>query len=312
MRSKDEMHNLVSGTLAALIPSAGSTLSNELRTHAERLIVRLEDPYFRVMLTQLTSKDWSKVLEEESLPLRERLAIAFQFLEDEALSTYLTRTTDRACTRGDIEGLVITGLTPSSMDILQSYVDRTGDAQTAAILASHVCPAKFFDARAERWLETYRDLLDGFKLFHHRVAFDVERGQILQEAVLNGDLAPFDWAPKQILIRCNYCSKPMNPVLGETQKGRPTACPHCSRALPRCSVCLTTLSIVPDCTRDVGLSQSQAAYQDTIDDAIVICQTCRHGGHASHILDWFFGEDGARSRGMCPVADCDCHCADEF
>jgi hypothetical protein len=37
---------------------------------------------------------------------------------------------------------------------------------------------------------------------------------------LNGDLAPFDWAPKQILIRCNYCSKPMNPVLGETQKGR--------------------------------------------------------------------------------------------
>ncbi|KAG1854355.1 hypothetical protein C8R48DRAFT_721684 [Suillus tomentosus] len=312
MRSTDEMHNLVSGTLAALIPSAGSTLSNELRTHAERVIVRLEDPYFRVMLIQLTSKDWSKVLEEESLPLRERLAIAFQFLEDEALSSYLTRTIDRARTRGDIEGLVITGLTPSGMDTLQSYVDRTGDAQTAAILAGQVCPAKFFDARAERWLETYRDLLDGFKLFHYRVAFDVERGQILQEAVLNGDLAPFDWAPKQILIRCNYCSKPMNPVLDETQKGRPTACPHCSRALPRCSVCLMTLSIVPDCTRDVGLSQSQATYQDTIDDAIVICQTCRHGGHASHILDWFFGEDGARSRGMCPVADCDCHCADEF
>ncbi|OJA11228.1 hypothetical protein AZE42_07888 [Rhizopogon vesiculosus] len=26
----------------------------------------------------------------------------------------------------------------------------------------------------------------------------------------------------------------------------------------------------------------------------------------------FFGEDGARSHGMCPVADCDYHCADEF
>ncbi|KAG2365391.1 hypothetical protein BDR07DRAFT_1398968 [Suillus spraguei] len=312
MRSKDEMHNLVSGTLAALIPSTGTTLSSELRTHAEHLIMRLEDPYFRIMLTQLTSKDWSKVLDEESLPLRERLAIAFQFLGDDALSSYLTRLTEQACTSGDIEGLIITGLTPSGMDILQSYVDRTGDAQTAAILAAHVCPAKFLDARADRWLETYRDLLDGFKLFHHRVAFDVERGQILQEAVLNGDLAPFDWAPKQILIRCNYCSKPMNPVLGERQKGRPTACPHCNRALPRCSVCLMTLSIVPDCTRDAGLAQSQATYQDTIDDAIVICQTCRHGGHASHILDWFFGEDGARSHGMCPVADCDCHCADEF
>ncbi|KAG0707015.1 hypothetical protein DFH29DRAFT_1016546 [Suillus ampliporus] len=294
MRSKNEMHNVVSGTLAALIPSAGSTPSNEVRDHAERLIVRLQDPYFRVMLTQLTSKDWS------------------DFLDDKALSSYLRRMTDQACTRGDIEGLIIAGLTPAGMDILQSYVDRTGDVQTAAILAAHVCPAKFADARADRWLEAYRDLLDGFKLFHYRVALDVERGQILQDAVQNGDLAPFEWAPKQILIRCNYCSKPMNPVFVETQKGRPTACPHCGRALPRCSVCLMTLSIVPDDTRDAELAHSQTTYRDTIDEAIVICQTCRHGGHASHILDWFFGEDGARSRGMCPVADCDCHCADEF
>ena len=51
---------------------------------------------------------------------------------------------------------------------------------------------------------------------------------------------------------------------------------------------------------------------DTIDDAIVICQTCRHGGHASHILEWFFGEDGIRSHGTCAVADCNCRCADEF
>ena len=217
------MHNLVSGTLAALIPSAGGTPSNELRDHTERVIVRLRDPYFRVMLTQLASKDWSEVLEEELLPLRERLAIAFQFLEDKALSSYLQRTTDRAYTRGDIEGLIIAGLTPTGMDILQGYVDRTGDAQTAAILGAHASPAKFADARAERWLETYRDLLDGFKLFHHRVALDIERGQILQDAVQNGDLAPFEWAPRQILIRCNYCSKPMNPVLDGVQKGRVSA-----------------------------------------------------------------------------------------
>jgi hypothetical protein len=222
-RCPDEVLNLVSGTLAALIPSAGGTPSNELRDHTERVIVRLKDPYFRVMLTQLTSKDWSEVLEEESLPLRERLVIAFQFLEDKALTSYLRRTIDRACIRGDIEGLIIAGLTPKGMDILQCYVDRTGDVQTAAILAAHVSPAKFADARAERWLETYRDLLDGFKLFHHRVAFDIERGLILQDAVQNGDLAPFDWAPRQILIRCNYCSKPMNPVLEGAQKGRVSA-----------------------------------------------------------------------------------------
>ncbi|OJA08210.1 hypothetical protein AZE42_08907 [Rhizopogon vesiculosus] len=46
-----------------------------------------------------------------------------------------------------------------------------------------------------------------------------------------------------------------------------------------------TLSIVPDGTREAELSHSPTAYRDTIDEAIVICQTCRHGGHPSHILD---------------------------
>ncbi|KAG9316819.1 hypothetical protein JVU11DRAFT_2885 [Chiua virens] len=311
MRSKDEMHHLMTGTLAALIP--GNTPSSELRDHSERLIVRLQDPYFRAMLTQLTSKDWSEVLEEEALPLRERLVIAFQFLEDRALSLYLHRTAERATAKGDIEGLIVTGLTPGGIDILQNYVDRTGDIQTAAILSSYVCPAKFPDMRAERWLEAYRDLLDGFQLFHHRVAFDIERGEILQEAVQNGDLPPFEWAPKHVLIRCNYCSKPISPMAPDaTNKSRPTACPNCSRALPRCSVCLMTLSITPDANRNAELLSTKVAFKDTIEDAIIICQTCRHGGHASHILDWFFGDEGNRARGVCPIADCDCRCGDEF
>ncbi|KAH8556998.1 hypothetical protein BGW37DRAFT_417580 [Umbelopsis sp. PMI_123] len=32
------------------------------------------------------------------------------------------------------------------------------------------------------------------------------------------------------------------------------------------------------------------------------CQTCRHGGHAIHMLDWF------RTHKHCPVSECDCMC----
>jgi len=53
-------------------------------------------------------------------------------------------------------------------------------------------------------------------------------------------------------------------------------------------------------------------FTDSVDDAIVFCQTCRHGGHAAHILEWFYGEAGAKSRGTCAVADCDHRCADDF
>ncbi|KAJ7895961.1 hypothetical protein B0H14DRAFT_3081117 [Mycena olivaceomarginata] len=267
MRSNDETHHMMSGTLAALMPTAGgSNRSPELREHCERLIIRLQDPYFRAMLTQLTLGDWSEVLDEETLPFSERLAIAFQFLEDKIADL--------------------------------GYVNRSGDVQTAAILSSYACPFKFTDPRAERWVDAYRDLLDGFKLHHYRVSFDIERGGLWQDAVQYGDRKPVEWAPNQILIRCNYCNKP------------PTTCANCSRALPRCSICLMTLSIVPDAARDVELAYSPV--KDTIDDAIVICQTCRHGGHASHILDWFFGDDGVRSHGLCAVANCDCRCADEF
>jgi hypothetical protein len=92
------------------------------------------------------------------------------------------------------------------------------------------------------------------------------------------------------------------------------------------------LTIIPDSARNSQLAHHNAVLKgsailffpivstvtdvlvtDTIDDAIVFCQTCRHGGHASHILDWFYGgEDGARSHGVCAVADCTHRCGEEF
>lgn len=253
------------------------------------------------MLTHLALGEWSEVLEEDMLPFRERLAIAFQFLDDKSLTSYLRRVTDRACSGGDIEGLLVTGLTKPGVDILQSYIDRTGDIQTGAILGSYVCPVKFLDGRVERWLEAYRDLLDGFKLHHHRVGFDIERGQRIQDAILQQQSAGGDggemgqgggpgqaqaqalggeWVPRQILLRCGFCSKPVNSGTAlAKQKGQvwtflqyvmpsswvadfrvlsqATACPHCNRALPRCSICLLTLNIVQDGPREVELMNSQ-------------------------------------------------------
>ena len=161
----DESRNMMSGTLAALVPtgSGGLAKSSDLREQCERLTVQLQDPYFRAMLAHLASGDWSEV-PEESLPLRERLATAFQSVENKAWTSYLRRNAERAGSRGDIGGLIFTGFTPAGMNILQNCVDRTGDIQTAAILSSYVCPARFSDVRVDRWLEAYHDLLDGFKL----------------------------------------------------------------------------------------------------------------------------------------------------
>lgn len=203
---------MMSGMLAAFSPTTGSGLKNsELRDHCERLIVRLQDPYLRAMLTHLTvSDDWTEVLQEDALPLRERLAIAFQFLTDKELTTYLRRIVDQSARDGDIEGLIVTGLTPQGFDILQTYLDTTGDVQTAAILASLNAP-RAQDRRADRWLDAYRDLLDGWKLFHYRCQLDIDRGRILNDAIQRAEIPPSKWAPPQIIIKCNYCNKSLQP-----------------------------------------------------------------------------------------------------
>ena len=205
---------MMSGMLAALTMGAGSSpRSSELLGHCERLVVRLQDPYLRAMLTHLAvSEDWSEVLEEESLPLRERLAIALQFLSDRELSSYLRRVLDRCIHNGDIEGLLISGLSHQGMDILQNYLDASGDIQTVAMLAS-LNPARAHESRTERWLDTYRDLLDDWKLFHHRCQFDIDRGRVLNDAIQNGEIQPFRWTPQQMILRCHYCGKPLSPPL---------------------------------------------------------------------------------------------------
>ncbi|KAM5536681.1 hypothetical protein V8D89_009608 [Ganoderma adspersum] len=310
MRSKDESLHMMSGMLAALTSSTSSR-NPELAQHCERLIVRLQDPYLRALLTRLTVREWTEVLEEDSLPLRERLAIAFQFLDDKEVSSYLRRIADRAIQEGDIHGLFVTGLTAAGMELLQAYIDSTGDVQTAALIAA-LSPVLARESRAARWMDAYRDMLDGWRLFHHRCHLDTERGKVLKEAVEGGEIQPFEWAPKQVLLRCNYCSKPIEAPYPAEGNPRPTLCPNCSRPLPRCSVCLMTLNLAPESGR--GANASSAIPSETLHEALVFCQTCRHGGHASHIIEWFYGEGGAvtRAHGTCPIAGCDCRCGDEM
>jgi hypothetical protein len=202
---------MLSGTITALMSMADNlSKRNDLRDHCERLVNRLEDPYLRAMVTQLTSGEWSDVLDEIALPLRERLAISLHFLDDVSLGPYLRRTADLCRTSGDIEGLLLTGLTPAGLDVLQSWLDSTGDVQTAAILASRVPSERMRDRRVERWIDTYRELLDGWNMFHERCDFDVARGEIIQRAIHAGDAKSREWAPKQFIVRCSYCNKPLD------------------------------------------------------------------------------------------------------
>ncbi|KAH7874658.1 uncharacterized protein C8R40DRAFT_1171269 [Lentinula edodes] len=315
----DESHHMMSGVIAALVPFASATLTtpnsssklalpSTLLEHYARLVNKLQDSYLRALLTHLTAisssvtpsgEHWLEILhdEEDLLPFYERLALAFCFLDDTALTTYLRRCREHALGKngGDVDALIVTGLgTSEGREVVGLWLDRIGDVQSAALLgwtglssslgreripklASDLKTkgqTSIQDSQVTRWVETYRDFLDSVKLFHCRVEFDIERGEMLQIAK---DQKITNLAPRQILIRCNYCNKTVTPNaeinlsesnnLGTGQdsipRGKPTTCPNCGRALPRCSICLMILSIVPDAHREAELLLNHSQYRGT-------------------------------------------------
>lgn len=74
-----------------------------------------------------------------------------------------------------------------------------------------------------------------------------------------------------------------------------TSCPNCRKPLPRCSICLLNMGSASGAfsvkagstsnrTIDTGANSDKLAE---FANWFTWCQSCRHGGHSSHILSWF-------------------------
>ena len=135
---------------------------------------------------------------------------------------------------------------------------------------------------------------------------------------------------------CYFCSLPLTGEMPATLNNRVVAleegldpvvtrCPHakCKKPLPQCAICLLPLYVVSHhsklrsgggllnasrpgsksltCT-EIKSDQERMALP--IDSWVTWCQSCHHGGHLSCLTDWF------AQYSCCPVADCECRCAD--
>lgn len=187
-RSKDEKLKLAATALASL-----SALSNNgLRGDETNSVVKywqdmclalsksLSDPYLATIFGLFAfNGDWYTVLRESTLPIKERIAISLRFLPDDDLVMLAQELAQEATKIGDLDGIILTGLSPLTVDLISSFVDRTSDVQTASLLCSTFVPRLFKDKRVDKWISTYRDLLDRWELFDLRCNFDVELGAFL-------------------------------------------------------------------------------------------------------------------------------------
>jgi len=78
------------------------------------------------------------VIEDSALCLCDRIAFCCRFLPRADLKDQLKESIATCQKNGDIEGVVITGISQDGFKILQAYVDKVSDVQTAALVSSRV------------------------------------------------------------------------------------------------------------------------------------------------------------------------------
>jgi len=294
--------------------SGGDTASDLWREMVSSSQSSLPHPALRAIFAFLTCQDerYSSVLEEDGLLLVDRLGFAVTFLNDRALEEYIEREWENMVGAGRIDGLVLCGGDSEGVQLIQRFVDRTGDVQTASWMAVRVLAAELAKTdQVTAWVESYRTILDQWNMFTARAELDIAL------TAASGSTQPC----QQVYVCCHFCGKSVSPWYKGLPRGGHTgslsrqggggkqakiqSCPNCKKPLPRCAVCLVnmgtasgTTTLNPEVKPGVGdtkLSQ--------FDSWFTWCQTCRHGGHASHLIDWF------SEHSDCPVTGCSCKCA---
>lgn len=278
----------------AAIALAGYGTENGLwRATCQGLLQRLKSPYLRAALAFLSGDGSSEgmvgVMNELGMDMRDRVGFALRFLPDQALRAFLFSCVDEAISKGSLEGIVVTGVysgqpspgaggtavgssvnnvegkrtTPNYFQsLLQSYVDRTGDLQTAALLACYGVAGRSTQGRTGggqrgviargaaapltklgQWIDTYRMLLNQWRMWTERARLDVSRSLLARATLqsraalassarsdmtrfmpsspagrsfLSSRLAPTE---PQIYMRCARCSQPLSvPLMPRTAR----------------------------------------------------------------------------------------------
>lgn len=219
---------------------ASDSINAEQREMCLWMAADTDDPALKALLTYLATGDWRDVMKTNYLHLGYRVSLGLKYLNDTELAGFLQSETARAIKNGDLEGILLTGLAESStLDLLQTYIARTGDLQTAVLATAFTHPlyAQTATAAAEEateslgalrwsmWKETYFDQLQRWRAFAERTRFVVQHTQLMRSSAHHrgGGGATAERSalpaaqPSQITLRCNHCQS----SLARHEAGRP-------------------------------------------------------------------------------------------
>nr|CAD7592141.1 unnamed protein product [Timema genevievae] len=261
---------------------------------------QLTDPYLRAMFAFLTAENgnYDAMLNESDMAVEDRVAFALTFLSDQKLGDYLKHLTNKLVQEGDLAGMLLTGANSDGVELLQNYLDITGDVQSVSLLGMRVFPGNLVQSQLiQEWISNYRTLLNVWRLWKQRAQFDIAMSAY----------SPSEKPAQQVFVSCNFCGKSVSAQMngmnrnrtalarlgGTSQKLKMSSCPQCRKPLPRCAICLVYMGTPSGqylpMNNSNGRSGSPTAKLAEFGTWFTWCQSCRHGGHAAHMTHWFSG-----------------------
>ncbi|XP_078376457.1 GATOR2 complex protein MIOS-B-like isoform X2 [Oculina patagonica] len=310
------------GTTLNVVAMALSGYTEEKKTlwrdMCRSLCGQMESPYLRSAFAFLTTEadHFDSILAEKGMEIEDRVAFACKYLPDNKLSQFLENLSTKLSDAGDLDGILLTGISLDGVNLLEKYVNNTTDVQTASLVivncVPHISSEVSKDARVSSWIESYRNLLDMWRLWHQRSLFDIHYN--LKDSTQK--------PPQQVFVSCNFCGNSILTNMLSTgsrpriraqycnpsNRTKIMACPGCRKPLPRCALCLVHMG-TPSSLSQKQPNQDPSAEKpanvrsvNTFNNWFTWCQSCRHGGHSNHVVDWF------KEHAECPVTGCGCHC----
>ncbi|XP_064146073.1 GATOR2 complex protein MIOS isoform X2 [Loxodonta africana] len=214
------------------------------------LRLQLNNPYLCVMFAFLTSEtgSYDGVLYENKVAVRDRVAFACKFLGDTQLNRYIEKLTNEMKEAGNLEGILLTGLTKDGVDLMESYVDKTGDVQTASYCMLQVFVSCNFCGKS----------------ISYSCSTVPHQGRGFSQYGVSGS------PTKSKVTSCPGCRKPL---------------PRCALCLINMGTPVSSCPGGSKSDEKVDLSKDKKLAQ--FNNWFTWCHNCRHGGHAGHMLSWF-------------------------
>jgi len=175
------------------------------REMCQSLKGQLTNPYMKAMFAFLTSDSdtaFHEIIDDKNLILADRVAFSLLYLPDNKLNLYLSETMSTLVDNGDLNGILLTGITHDGLSLLQRYIEISSDIQSVSLIVLHSLPSIICsDPRAQLWVDCYRGMLDCWRLWHQRAQFD---------NLWYSNSSNLAKPPNHILISCNYCGNTIN------------------------------------------------------------------------------------------------------